>query len=304
MEKFEVTILGCGCALPTTQHAPSSQIVNVREKLFMVDCGEGTQLQLRRFHVNFQHINAVFISHLHGDHYYGLIGMLSTFSMLDRTSPLHIYAHRDLPRLLKPQLDYFGGSLGYDVVFHNIDTTRSEIIYDDRSLTVSTIPLDHHIACCGFLFHEKPTLPHIRRDMIDFYHIPNFAINTIKQGADWVMPEGNVIPNARLTRPADPPRSYAYCSDTAYMPQLAEHLHNVDLLYHEATYLEDRIEKAVLYKHSTARQAALVAREARVRRLLIGHFSQRYDTDDVFLDEAKTVFPDTILAKEGLRIVI
>ncbi|MBR1652117.1 MAG: ribonuclease Z [Alloprevotella sp.] len=304
MEKFEVSILGCGCALPTTHHVPSSQVVNVREKLFMVDCGEGTQLQLRRMHINFQKLQAVFISHLHGDHCFGLLGMLSTFALLDRTAPLHVYAHADLERILRPQMEYYGHAFTYGVHFHAIDPSQAAVIYDDRSLQVSTLPLNHRVPCCGFLFREKPTLPHIRRDMIDFYRIPRFAINAIKQGADWETPGGERVPWRRLTRPAEPPRSYAYCSDTAPMPGLAGRLRDVTLLYHEATYCEDRADKAAQHMHSTARQAALVAREAGVGRLLLGHFSRRYDDDGAFLREAQAVFPATLLAAEGQTICV
>ncbi len=206
--------------MPTLRHHPSSQVVEIREKLFMVDCGEGTQVQLRRAKIKFTKLQAVFITHLHGDHCLGLIGMLSTFGMLGRTAPLHIYAPQALEALLQTQIAVFCPGLEYEVKFHAVETTQHQVIYEDRSLTVESIPLAHRLPCCGFLFREKPVLPHIRREMIDFYEIPVSQINNIKNGADWTTPEGEIVSNHRLTYPAAPPRSYAYCSDTRYLPHL------------------------------------------------------------------------------------
>ena len=185
MEPFSVHILGCGSALPTLKHFASSQVVEIREKFFMIDCGEGTQIQLRRSHVGFTKIQAIFISHLHGDHCFGLIGLISTFGMLGRTAPLHIYAPQALRSLLDEQMELFCNGLDYRVEFHAVDTTKHQVIFEDRSLTVECIPLSHRIPCAGFLFREKPTLPHIRRDIIDCYDIPVSQINNIKAGADW-----------------------------------------------------------------------------------------------------------------------
>lgn len=299
MEPFRIHILGCGSALPTLRHNPSSQVVEVRGKMFMIDCGEGTQLQLRRVKVRFTKVGAVFISHLHGDHCFGLIGMISTFGMLGRTADLHIYAYKDLEDILQREISYFCKDLEYKVVFHAIDPSRQQVVYEDRSVQVETVPLQHRVPCCGFIFREKPTLPHIRRDMIDCYEIPVSQINNIKNGADWTTPDGVVVPNARLVEPADAPRSYAYCSDTHYYPGLAERVRGVDTLYHEATYDASCEARAQLYHHSTARQAAVVARDAGVRQLVIGHFSARYDEEDLLLDEARAVFPATVLASEG-----
>lgn len=268
----------------------------------MVDCGEGTQLQLRRSKVKFSKVNAVFISHLHGDHCFGLIGMISTFGMLGRTSPLHVYAHKDLEPILKQQIDYFCNGLEYEIVFHPIDTTRQTVIYEDRSLTVETVPLRHRVPCCGFIFREKPTLPHIRRDMIDYYEIPLSQVNNIKNGADWTTPDGQIVPNSRLTHPAEQPRSYAYCSDTKYFEELHSAVQGINTLYHEATYDSSNEARADMYFHSTARQAATVAAQAKASQLVIGHFSARYDNEKGMLAEAKEVFPNTILANEGLSI--
>lgn len=292
-------ILGCGSALPTLQHNASSQIVELREKLFMIDCGEGTQIQLRRSRIHFSKIIAVFISHLHGDHCFGLPGMISTFGMTGRTAPLHIYAPAAFEPILEQTLSFFCQGLEFKVVFHTVDTTQNKVVYEDRSLTVETIPLQHRIDCCGYLFREKPILPHIRRDMIDFYNIPISQINNIKAGADWVTAEGEVIANSRLTTPAEPARSYAYCSDTRYIKTLHELVKGVSTLYHESTYSAEDAERARLYWHSTSQDAAKVARDASVGKLLLGHFSARYNNESQLLDEAKAIFPNSYLTREG-----
>jgi len=299
MEPFKVHILGCGSALPTLQHNASSQIVELREKLFMIDCGEGTQIQLRRSRIHFSKIIAVFISHLHGDHCFGLPGMISTFGMTGRTAPLHIYAPAAFEPILEQTLSFFCQGLEFKVVFHAVDTTQNKVVYEDRSLTVETIPLQHRIDCCGYLFREKPILPHIRRDMIDFYKIPISQINNIKAGADWVTPEGEVIANSRLTTPAEPARSYAYCSDTRYIKTLHELVKGVSTLYHESTYSAEDAERARLYWHSTSQDAARVARDASVGKLLLGHFSARYNNESQLLEEAKEIFPNSYLTREG-----
>lgn len=299
MLPFKIHILGCGSATPTLHHFPSSQIVEVRGKLFMIDCAEGTQLQLRKLRVPFTKIQAIFISHIHGDHCFGLIGMISTFGLLGRTAPLHIYAPKALEKMLEMQIEMFCNDLGYEVVFHAVDTKENKVIYDDRSLTVETVPLCHRVPCAGYIFREKPTLPHIRRDMIDFYQIPLSQINNIKAGADWTTPDGTLIENSRLVTPAEPPRSYAYCSDTAYLPHLHELLKGVTTLYHESTYAEDMMDNAVKYCHSTARQAAMVAKAAGVSRLLLGHYSSRYTNEEILLNEAREIFSNSFLTNES-----
>lgn len=298
MQPFNVRILGCGSALPTLRHYASSQIVEVRGKAFMVDCGEGTQIQIRKARVHFNKVIAVFISHLHGDHCFGLIGLISTFGMLGRTAPLHIYAPKEFEEILKMQMDFFCRGLEYEVFFHSVDTTKADVVYEDKSIIIKSIPLDHRINCCGYMFSEKPTLPHIRRDMIDFYNIPECFRNNIKNGADWVTSDGSVVPNSRLTSPSAPPRSYVYCSDTKYMPALYKLLVGVDLLYHEATYANDNADRADLYYHSTACQAATVALKAQAKKLVLGHFSARYEDEKMILEEARSIFPNTYLANE------
>ena len=304
MEKFEVNILGCGSALPTTRHFASSQVINIREKLFMVDCGEGAQLQLRRSKLKFTRLNHIFISHLHGDHCFGLMGLISTFGLLGRTAALHIYAHEELQKLLAPHLEFFCKSMTYDVVFHAIDPTKAAIIYDDRSVSVSTIPLKHRIPTCGFLFQEKKTPNHIIRDMVDFYQIPVFELNRIKSGEDYVTPDGVVVPNSRLTTPSAPARSYAYCSDTICLRNILPQIKGVDLLFHEGTFAQCDAARAKETFHTTAQQAAEIARDAEAKQLVIGHFSARYEDESVLLKEAQAVFPNTLLAKENLRITI
>lgn len=304
MEKFEVHILGCGSALPTTRHFSSSQVVNIREKLFMIDCGEGAQLQLRRSKLKFTRLNHIFISHLHGDHCFGLMGLISTFGLVGRTATLHIHCHADLERILTPQLEYFCKGMAYNVEFHLINPTKAEVVYEDRSVTVSSIPLRHRIPTCGFLFAEKTTPNHIIRDMIDFYKVPVFELNRIKNGEDYVLPDGTVIPNNRLTTPPAPPRSYAYCSDTIFHRPIIEQIKGVNLLFHEATFAQCDAQRAKETFHTTAMQAGEIARDADVKQLLIGHFSARYEDENILLQEARSVFPNTLLAKENLKVTL
>lgn len=299
MEPFEVHILGCGSALPTTRHNASSQVLRVGNRQYMIDCGEGTQLQLRRSHIHFSFINHIFISHLHGDHCFGLIGMISSFGLLGRTIPLHIYADALLHKLMKAQLEFFCKELRYEIIFHDIDATAHALIYEDSAITVYTLPQKHRIPCCGFLFKEKPKKRHIRRDMIDAYKIPEYRRQSIKEGADYITPGGETIPNARLTTDADPSRSYAYCSDTLPCPENNAYIENIDLLYHEATFATSEAARSLATFHSTAAEAAQIARDADAKKLVIGHFSSRYDDTTLLLDEAREIFPNTHLADEG-----
>ena len=302
MEPFKIHILGCGSALPTLRHNPSAQVVELRGKQFMIDCGEGTQTQMRRQRIGFNKVVAIFISHIHGDHCFGLIGMLSSFGLLGRTMSLAIYAPKEFKPVLDMMLKTFCYDFDYEIQFHAVDTTKQQVIYEDRSLTVESIPLKHRLPTCGFLFREKPTLPHIRRDMIDFYRIPVSQINNIKNGASWTDEEGREIPNERLTMPADKPRSYAYCSDTSYLPALHERIAGVSCLYHESTYTTADADRAEMYFHSTAAQAAQVARDANAGRLLLGHYSSKYDDERQLLKEAQEVFAQSQLTNEGMTI--
>lgn len=304
MEKFELHILGCGSALPTTRHFPTSQIVNVRDKLFMIDCGEGAQLQFRKSRLKFSRLNHIFISHLHGDHCFGLLGLVSTLNLLGRTAELHVHSPKGLEELMTPMLRFFNRQMTYKVFFHAFGTKEPAMVYGDRSLTVTTIPLRHRVPCCGFLFVEKQRPNSIIREMTDFYRIPVHELNRIKNGADYVSPEGHTIANTLLTRPSEPPRSYAYCSDTIYLPSLAEQIKGADLLFHEATFANEDAPRAKETFHSTAMQAAQIAKDAGVKKLLIGHFSARYEDENLLLQEASAVFPNTELAKETLCVSI
>lgn len=302
MEKFEITILGCGAALPTPRRLSSSQIVNVREKLFMLDCAEGVQTALRRSRLKFSHINAIFITHLHGDHCFGLLGLVSTLGLLGRKASLDIYGPKGLIQIFQPQIDFFCEDSPFKITLHEVSHTTSELIYEDRSVAISTIPLSHRVPCCGYLLREKPTLRHIRRDAIDAFHIPISQINNIKAGLDYVTPEGETIPNALLTLPPAPVRSYAYCTDTTYRPSNAELLKDVTCLYHEATFTSEHQNLAKHTHHSTASQAAEMARLCNATKLILGHFSSRYKNEEQLLAEAQQLFPNTILSNDGMTV--
>lgn len=302
MEKIELHVLGCGSALPTVRHYPSSQVLCLRGKSFMFDCGEGTQLQLRRSKVKFTSLHHIFITHLHGDHCFGLMGLFSTFALLGRTADLHIHAPQGLAEILQPHIDFFCAKMSYRVVFHPFDTQCHSLIYEDNSVAVHTIPLQHRMPCAGFLVKEKASLPHIRRDMIDYLQIPHYAIADIKAGGDWTTPDGRHFEHQRLVLPAEPARSYAYLSDTMFVPENATLVEGVDLLFHESTFIEADLARAQQTGHSTAAQAARFAQLAKAKRLLIGHFSQRYTDNNVLLEEARAIFPQTTLANENLCI--
>lgn len=304
MEKFEVTILGCGSASPTAIRHPAAQIINLRNKISMIDCGEGTQMQMRTYKISFQKLRNIFISHMHGDHCFGLIGLISSLGLLGRTASLHVYGPADFEDILQRQLKAFCDNMEYEVIFHPLQTDTYKLVYEDRSMEVYTLPLQHRVPCCGFIFREKPTLPHIRREMIDYYGIPNNYINHIKNGADWILPDGSIIRNDVLTLPPAPTRSYAYCSDTAYKPDIQPYLMDTDVLYHEATFSTEHTEIAKQTYHSTAAQAASIALNSHVGKLIIGHYSARYTDTAPLLEEAQKIFPATIAAQEGMTIQI
>lgn len=270
----------------------------------MIDCGEGAQVSLQRKNLPMARIGHIFISHNHGDHVFGLPGLISTMALLGRTADLHIYGPEQMHQYLDLILSTYCEGMTYKVYFHPVDTRVHSIIYEDRSVTVWSIPLKHRIPCCGFLFREKPGLPHIRREMIDAYNIPVSQINNIKAGASWTTEDGTIIPHEKLTSPAEPARSYAYCSDTIYLPQLHEMVRGVNLLFHEATYPSDMQKRALETFHTTAEQAATVAKNAEVHKLCIGHYSGRIHDEEAHLQEAKSIFHNTVLANEGLCIQI
>ena len=304
MAEFNINILGCGSALPTTRHLATSQIVDLRDKLYMIDCGEGTQVQMRRMRVRFGRLAHIFISHLHGDHCFGLPGLISALGMLGRTGELVVHGPKEVETYLRPVMDLFCRGMEFEVRFNPVDTRSHSLVMEDRSLSVYSIPLKHRIPTCGYLFAEKPKEAHIIREMTDFYQVPVRCMKDIKQGQDYVTPEGEVVPNSRLTRPAAPPKRYAFCSDTAYNRSIIPIIEGADLLYHEATFAECDLARAKETFHSTARQAAEIARDAHVKRLVIGHYSARYEDLSELHREAEAVFPGTILGNEGTVIPV
>jgi len=302
MTKFELTILGTSSALPTIQRYPTAQVLNVHERFFLIDCGEGTQIQLKKNHIKCSRINHIFISHLHGDHYFGLIGLISTFILLGRQNDLHIYSHSLLPELLKPQLEFMtngGAEMYFKIIWHPLHFKKPMTIFEDNALSVTSFPLKHRIPCCGFLFMEKPKELNLNKGKVAELQIPIRYLHLIKNGADYCTPEGDIIPNKALTLPPLPCRSYAFCTDTRFLPGIADWIRKVDLLYHEATYDHTLMNQAEATTHSTARQAAQLALLASVGKLLIGHFSARYKNLDCLLNEAREIFPNTELANEG-----
>ena len=304
MAEFNINILGCGSALPTTRHLATSQVVDLRDKLYMIDCGEGTQVQMRRMRLHFGRLAHIFISHLHGDHCFGLPGLISTLGMLGRTGELVVHGPKEVETYLRPVMDLFCRGMEFEVRFNPVDTRSHSLVMEDRSLSVYSIPLKHRIPTCGYLFAEKPKEAHIIREMTDFYQVPVRCMKDIKQGQDYVTPEGEVVPNSRLTRPAAPPKRYAFCSDTAYNRSIIPIIEGADLLYHEATFAECDLARAKETFHSTARQAAEIARDAHVKRLVIGHYSARYEDLSELHREAEAVFPGTILGNEGTVIPV
>jgi hypothetical protein len=266
----------------------------------MIDCGEGTQIKMGQYKVNVSRLNNIFISHLHSDHCIGLAGLISTMTMLGRSEPLSIYAYKDLKNILLPTLDYFTDDDSFEVIFHDINPKKKEIVYEDKALTVSTIPLKHRVPTCGFLFEERQGERHLIKQMIEAFDIPIRELKAIKQGADFVDKDGFVVKNERLTTPADVPRRYAYISDTLYTESIIPQIEGVDCLFHEATFLEQDHLRAKETLHSTAIQAAQIAKKAKVKKLVIGHYSARYRQHKPFLDEARSVFENTVLAEDGL----
>jgi len=298
--QFHLTILGNSSATPTSHRNPTAQYLNFYNRCFLIDCGEGTQVQIRRHKLRLSRIQHILISHLHGDHFFGLPGLLSSLHLLNHTADVHLYGPEALFELLNQIFSMSDTRLRFNLHFHPFDASRSRVIYEDDRMEVSTIPLNHRIPCCGFLFKEKQGLLPIRREAVAQYNLNHAEIMQIKSGADYTDPDGNLILNSNLTRPAQAPVSYAYCSDTAFYPEVVKQIQGVDLLYHEATFCDDMQARAKETYHSTAREAAKIAELASVKKLLIGHFSARYNTLQSFLDEARQGFPETELAIEGI----
>ncbi len=302
MAAFSVHILGCGSALPTTHHHPSSQVIDLRDKLYMIDCGEGVQRQFRHEKLHFGRLIHIFISHLHGDHCFGLPGFISTLGLLGRTGTLHVHGPEGIERFLSPILEQFCHRMPYQVEIHTIDASRHALVHEDKSVKVYSIPLSHRIPAVGYLFEEKCRARHLNKAAAEFYNIPLAEYPLIIEGSDYTTPDGRIIPNRHLTTSGTPPRRYAYCSDTEFCPSIVPIIQGVDLLYHEATFMEEDRARAKETFHSTAKEAAEIARQAGAKRLLIGHYSGRYKDVQGLLEEAQSIFKPTIAANERMRI--
>lgn len=304
MEAFDITVLGCSSALPAFGRYPSSQLLHIAGRYFLIDCGEGTQMQLRRYSLKFQRIDHIFISHLHGDHYLGLPGLLSSMHLLGRTDPIDIYADKGLAEILDVNNKYSGTTLRYPVHFHPLNFSEPAILFEDDKVKVSTLILKHSVPCCGFVFEEKQRPRKLIKEKIDELQIPIAALELLKIGDDYTTPGGTVIPNTELTASPLPPRKYAYCSDTIFNTDIVPQLRDADLVYHESTFMEDMHSRAEQTMHSTAKDAATIAKEANAKRLLLGHFSARYKNLEPLQDEARSIFPQSYLAVEGEKYFV
>ncbi|MGG9972483.1 ribonuclease Z [Ferruginibacter sp. SUN002] len=293
-----LTILGNNSAVPAFDRHPTAQVLHTQEDGYLIDCGEGTQIQMSKYKIRRNKINHIFISHLHGDHYFGLIALLSSMNLAGRTQELHLYGPPALEDIIKLQMQVANNVFSYPFYFHPIIGAGE--IMNNNKLTVTCFPVKHRIECWGFLFREKKNPRKIDPERARSYEIPTSYYDKLQQGFDYTTKKGTIIPNSEVTVAASAPKSYAYCADTKYDESLAEIVKHVDLLYHESTYLKAHEDKAAMYFHSTTTQAAAVAKLAGVKKLLLGHFSSKYESLDDFLSEAKEVFDDTELAIEGV----
>lgn len=296
---MKLTILGCYAATPRTITNPTSQVLEIRNRMFLIDCGEGTQVQLRKNKLKFSKINHIFISHLHGDHFYGLVGLISTFMLLNRQTDLHVYGPKGIKEIVLLQLRYSNSFTGYNLYFHELTSKESETVYEDEKVIVKTIPLKHRIFTNGFLFQEKVGDRKLNIDAVQEYNIDTCYYQKIKNGRDITLDNGTVIPNAEITFDPIHPKSYAFCSDTMYDESIIPIIKDCDVLYHETTFLESEADKAEKTMHSTAKQAAAIAAKANVKQLILGHYSTRYDSIDLFRQEAETLYSDVLLADDG-----
>lgn len=293
-----LTILGFNSAIPTINTSPTAQLLEMEERCFLIDCGEGTQVQLRKAKARFSKINHIFISHLHGDHCFGLPGLIASFRLLGRETPLHVYGPKGIKKMLETIFTITETHRGFELVYHELDKDYSEKIYEDNRLEVFTIPLDHRIYCNGYLFREKPKERHINMEEVSKYsEIETCDYHNLKAGKDFVLSDGYVLKNEILTTAPAPSVSYAFCSDTRYLESVIPIIKNVTVLYHESTFLHDLKEMADYTGHATALEAATIAKKAEVEKLILGHFSNRYGDLTVFTDEARTVFPNSYLPK-------
>lgn len=296
---MKLTILGCYAATPRTITNPTSQVLEIRNRMFLIDCGEGTQVQLRKNKIKFSKINHIFISHLHGDHFYGLVGLISTFMLLNRQTDLHIYGPKGIKEIILLQLRFSNSFTGYNLYFHELTATESEIIYEDEKVIVKTIPLKHRIYTNGFLFQEKIGDRKLNVQAVEKYEIETCYYQNIKNGKDITLDNGTIIPNETLTFDPIPPKSYAFCSDTMYDETIIPIIQNAYILYHETTFLETEADKAEKTMHSTAKEAAQIATKANIKQLILGHYSTRYSNIELFKDEAQTIFSNVLLADDG-----
>ena len=299
---FKLTILGSSSAIPTIDRNPTAQLLNVNERFFLIDCGEGTQVQLRKYQLSFQRISHIFISHLHGDHYFGLIGLVSSMHLLGRKKDLHIHAHKELKEIIDLQLRSSNTELNFPLFFHPIPEDLEGVIFEDDNIKVSNLLLDHSIKCSGFLFEEIRSKRKIIKSEVEKLNVPYDKMKSLKNGVDWINKKGEIILNEQLTIENSKPHTYAFCSDTRYNEQLISKIEGVDLLYHETTFKKDLQERAFQTGHSTTLQAASIARKSNVKNLLIGHYSQRYRDFHALADESKEIFKDVIVSYSGLEI--
>jgi len=297
---LQLTILGCHSATPRVNAHPTAQILQIKNHHFLIDCGEGTQVQMRKYKISFAKVKHIFISHLHGDHFFGLIGLISTFGLLNREKELHIYGPEGLQEIIQLQLDISKSRAGFSIIFHELKSKNSELIFEDKKVTVHTIPLNHRVYTNGFLFTEKVNLRKLKIKEVESYpEIERCDYHNLKKGKDFIREDGSIIKNEKLTDPPHKPLKYAYCSDTSYHQEIVPLIKNVDLLYHESTFLNDKEELASKTGHSTAFQAGKIAAEAQVKILLLGHYSNRYRVLSAFQKEAQKAFQHSLLSVEG-----
>lgn len=296
---FSLTILGSSSALPTSRRNPAAHVLNVHEHFFLIDCGEGTQLQINKYNIRLGKINHIFISHLHGDHIFGLYGLFSTFNLLNREHDLNIYAHPEINHTIKYYKDHFGNKLSYNIIIHPFKANCRTLIFENKHMTVESFPLKHRIPTAGFIFREKEKPRNIKKEVVEKYNIPVKEIVKIKQGEDFITSEGQTIKNEQLTLPPFKLRSYAYCSDTLFTEKYVKYINEVDLLFHETTFLDRDKALAKQTYHSTALQAATIAKKAGADKLLIGHFSARYKDVSVLVEEARKIFKNTYAVEDG-----
>lgn len=296
---MKLTILGCYSATPRTMTNPTSQILEIKNHMFLIDCGEGTQVQLRKAKIKFSRINHIFISHLHGDHFFGLPGLISTFRLLGRERELHVYGPKGIKEAVTLFLKLGDSWTNYPLIFHELVSKERELIYEDEKVTVTTIPLEHRVYTNGFLFKEKKASRTLNIKAVSQYGIDKSQFNNIKNGRDMLLDDGKLVENKKLTFDPPQPKSYAFCSDTAYKENIVPQIENVDVLYHESTFLESELHLCAKTKHSTAKQAAGIAKKANAGTLILGHYSTRYKSLELFKQEATQVFDKVLLADDG-----